>query len=188
MTGLILCGGQSRRMGTDKGLLKNKDNVAWASLAFDKLRPFCESVYVSVNPVQRDYTKIFPKALLIEDDVSVHVKGPLLGLLSAFMRLPQEDIFVLACDLVDMDRVTLLNLYSCYEPDVADVFLYRNRNFPEPLCGIYTKRGLARIHQIVQKSGDTSYGIRYFLTGLNVLYLDLPELQQRCFRNYNYPL
>lgn len=188
MTGLVLCGGQSRRMGADKGLLKNKDAISWAQLACDKLHLFCETVYVSVNPAQTDYAALFPKNRLIKDDAALSVKGPLLGMLSAFKQLPEEDIFVLACDIVDMTTDLLSDLYNFYKPDSGDIFIYRNRNFPEPLCGIHTRQALAYMDHFTERPGNTNYSIRFFLAKLNVVYLDIPEEQQQCFMNHNYPV
>ena len=48
MYGLILCGGKSSRMGTDKGLLKLEANT-WAQTAVDKLSELSIPVKLSVN-------------------------------------------------------------------------------------------------------------------------------------------
>ncbi|GGH03134.1 NTP transferase domain-containing protein [Pedobacter zeae] len=49
MLGIVLCGGQSLRMGTDKGLLIHQDKL-WAQVAADKLSVLDLLVNFSVNP------------------------------------------------------------------------------------------------------------------------------------------
>jgi molybdopterin-guanine dinucleotide biosynthesis protein A len=188
MTGLVLCGGQSRRMGTDKGMLKNKNNITWAALAYDKLHSLCKHVYVSVNHSQNNYATIFPKDILIKDNVLLPVKGPLLGLLSAYKQFPGEDFFVLACDLADMTTKVMSDLYNYYKSNDGDVFIYRNENTPEPLCGIYTKQALSYINNhFIEHPDEENYSMLYFLDKLNVRYINLLREQKRFFMNYNHP-
>ena len=51
MIGVVLCGGQSTRMGSDKGLMKYK-SFSFAELAISKLAEFIEQVVLSVNAAQ----------------------------------------------------------------------------------------------------------------------------------------
>ncbi len=48
MIGLILCGGQSSRMGSDKGLLKLEAKT-WAQTAIDKMEILHIPVKISVK-------------------------------------------------------------------------------------------------------------------------------------------
>jgi molybdenum cofactor guanylyltransferase len=51
MLGIVLCGGQSSRMGTDKGLMVNEART-WAQTAVDKLTTLLIPVKISVNEKQ----------------------------------------------------------------------------------------------------------------------------------------
>ena len=65
MLGLILCGGQSQRMGSDKGLMKLHEK-SWAQLAADKLAAAGIPVKLSVNEQQLSlYADIFSKDELL---------------------------------------------------------------------------------------------------------------------------
>src|SRR5688572_17949633 len=103
MLGIILSGGQSSRMGQDKGLLKLEAKT-WAQTAIDKLSILNFPVKISVNRSQfSQYAEVFSPADLIEDNETLSLKGPLLGVLSAHVHYPDEDLFILACDMPLME-------------------------------------------------------------------------------------
>jgi molybdopterin-guanine dinucleotide biosynthesis protein A len=51
MTGLLLCGGKSSRMGSDKGLL-SAEGITWAATAYNKLSTVASLIFISVNDEQ----------------------------------------------------------------------------------------------------------------------------------------
>src|SRR4051794_35971592 len=82
LTGVVLCGGNSTRMGKDKGLLKEEEQT-WAEIATQKLTALHLPVLISVNREQfQTYEQIFPKERLVVDSESLGSKAPLFGLLS----------------------------------------------------------------------------------------------------------
>ena len=112
MLGIILCGGQSSRMGSDKGLLVLEAKT-WAQTALDKLATLDIAMKLSVNEKQfAEYAKVFEKENLITDDSAADVRGPLLGVLSAHLQNGEDDLFLLACDMPLMEPPLLKELYS----------------------------------------------------------------------------
>jgi molybdopterin-guanine dinucleotide biosynthesis protein A len=144
MIGVIMCGGESSRMGKDKGLLpmptlpptpipfqtststqtstsipnptSSPNQIkTWAALAIEKMSTLEIPVAISVNNRQKEtYERVFIGTELIPDDLTLSLKGPLAGLLSVHLHHPTEDLFVLACDLPLMESALLANLYHRY--------------------------------------------------------------------------
>ena len=132
--GLVLAGGKSRRMGTDKAALLSRGETQ-LGCAVQLLESSLKKVYVSTNvaqsddPVRRDFELIVDR---YED------MGPLAGMLSAMDIFPTQSWLVLACDLPNLDEKTiecLLQNWSEVHPVTA--FESVVDGMPEPLCAIY---------------------------------------------------
>lgn len=174
LVGVILCGGESSRMGRDKGRIL-KDGTPWALRMADKLAPFGLPVVFSVNASQvDDYTVQFPGIRLVVDEVDV--PGPLKGLLSVHRQIPDKDLLLLACDMVDMDQDTIGGLLEAYRTGGPYVyFAYYDEGFYQPFCAIYTVAGLEGA-----LGGNSLQGL---LRVGRTKALDLPNSE--AFRNYN---
>jgi molybdopterin-guanine dinucleotide biosynthesis protein A len=183
MTGIILCGGQSSRMGSDKGLLKLEANT-WAQTAVDKLSILGIPVKLSVNRQQlNDYAEVFAKDDLFVDAASLELHGPLLGVLTAHLQLNTEDLFVFACDMPLMEPILIKELSAAYKQNPGyDAYVFMNDHEPEPLCAIYTAKGLA---VILQSGSLTRHSMKFMLDHLTVFSIQLNDAQKTCFRNFN---
>jgi molybdenum cofactor guanylyltransferase len=188
MLGVIFCGGDSTRMGRDKGLIPTGGKT-WAGSAVEKMATLDIHVFISVNDRQLpDYTKVFPREQLIPDDPTLSLKGPLAGLLTVHLRAPAKDLFILACDLPSMDPALLQDLYYRRRANPpAQAYLYTNEGKPEPLCGIYTAAGLALIAGLYHAGKLVKHSMKCALEQLAVYSLPVPETKKYCFENINYP-
>jgi molybdopterin-guanine dinucleotide biosynthesis protein A len=187
MTGCILCGGKSSRMGTDKGLLK-LNTVSWAQAAVQKMAGLRVQVVLSVNKDQyNNYTTDFTKDQLIRDDETIDARGPLRGLLSAHLRFAIEDLFVLACDMPLMETSILQQLFSHYKKQDAEAYVYTNDNVYEPLCGIYTAKGLSKILQLQKTNQLLNYSMKHVLEKSDTCTIPLASNQKKYFANFNSP-
>lgn len=186
MLGVILCGGQSTRMGTDKGLIKLHANT-WAQTALDKISSLKIEVLLSVNSFQyNDYLSVFPESYLIKDNDTLHLRGPLLGVLSVHVQYPDEDIFVLACDMPLMEAVMLNDLLLVYrEHPLADAYFFTNDGEPEPLCAIYSAKGLSYIVHLLKAKELIKHSMKFMLEQIRTFTIPLNEEQKKYFRNFN---
>ncbi len=173
LLGVIICGGESRRMGHDKGLMQ-KNGIPWALHVRKKLD--MPAVF-SLNAAQlQHYITQFPGEQLIIDDPAITAAGPLKGLLSVHKKFPDKDLLLLACDMLDIDEPTITTLIEAYRTNEPfKFFAYTDGTFFQPLCAIYTSSGImtnttAHSLQTLLKAGDTK---------------PLPILRTAAFKNYN---
>ena len=138
LRGLVLAGGLSQRMQTDKGRLRygptgrEQREVAAALLA-----EVCEEVFVSCRAEQ---AAELPAGLQPLPDTFLGL-GPLGGILSAFRQDPNAAWLVLACDLPFLNADTLRQLVAGRQPSrLATAFQSPGSDFPEPLSTIFEPR------------------------------------------------
>ncbi|MEJ2161909.1 MAG: NTP transferase domain-containing protein [Robiginitalea sp.] len=131
--GLVLSGGKSTRMGTDKGLI-DYHGIPQREYLHDLLSRVCDRTFISLR---KDQTAGLPEnmeAILDEDQV----RGPFNGLLSAHNRFPDVAWLVLACDLPLMDLRALKELVAARNPGaMATAFAKKDNPLPEPMVAIW---------------------------------------------------
>lgn len=129
--GLVLAGGESRRMGQDKGLL-NYHGKPQREYAADLLSGICEKTFISGRAEQQIET-----AYPIVTDTFLNL-GPTGAILSAFREYPNAAWLVVACDLPLLDEATLQQLVQNRNPSkIATAFQSATESFPEPLIAIW---------------------------------------------------
>lgn len=128
MNGLILIGGKSSRMGTDKSLL-NYHGVSQREYLFQLMSKFCKEVYFSSRKEQGLSENVIIDPLAI---------SPISGILSAFEYNNKTAWLVLACDMPLVSAGILALLLAHRNPDkVATAFYNPEISAPEPLITIY---------------------------------------------------
>jgi molybdopterin-guanine dinucleotide biosynthesis protein A len=133
LVGLVLAGGQSRRMRQDKGTL-DYHGVSQAEYCHALLSRFCAEVVVSVNVSQSEREPYRRLPLLVD---SGSVAGPAAGLLSAWAVHPDAALLTLAVDLPLVDDVLLTSLVSHRNPARAATAWVHPDGVLEPLCAIW---------------------------------------------------
>ena len=142
--GLVLAGGQSRRMGHDKALLLRDGRSQLTHMAA-VLGEAVERVFVSARSDQRDDPERSRFELIVDRYENM---GPIAGILSALEEHPQADWLVLACDLPNIDAATLqFLLQNRSEQQPFTAFRSTHDGLPEPLCAIYTAGSDALLHK-----------------------------------------
>lgn len=145
--GLVLAGGESRRMGHDKALLV-RDGQSQLQHIVSLLERTSDRVYVSTRRTQQGEPERGRYATIVDryDDI-----GPVAGILSAMDEHPGADWLMVACDLPNIDLETLTYLLdnrSHEKPFTA--FTSSHDGLPEPLCAVYR----AGSDEIVRKFVD----------------------------------
>lgn len=182
---VVLCGGQSTRMGKDKGLLMANDKT-WAELQVEKLQNIgvFDAVICSVNESQLcEYSKKFDRKSLIVDHIDV--AGPLKGILSAHINYPNHHLLIIACDMqnIGIDMIELLIKNDINASD-AVVFQQENGDF-EPLLGIYKGVFLANIIKMHLVGKLYKYSMQSILSMGKICIVKLTNNQIEYFKNFN---
>lgn len=144
--GLILAGGQSTRMGSDKGKLEYYGMPQRKHL-FDLASNYCDKVFYSIR---KDQTEEFQDMSYIVDENNY--RGPLNGILSAHSKFPDVGWLVLACDLPLFDTKNLKALITKRDDTrTATAFATKKSKLPEPLVAIWEPQGLEAAKQFMDK-------------------------------------
>ncbi len=167
--GLVLAGGESRRMGQDKATLRRagQSQLAYVVHLLDEL---VERVFVSARADQQDDTERSRFEQIVDRYEGL---GPVAGILSAMDEYPDVDWLVLACDLPNIDAPTLTNLLQKRSPD-RPFSAYRSSydSLPEPLCAVYTAASSDIVRGFV---ADGLYCPRKMLIRSDTLLLEQPD-------------
>ena len=131
--GLVLSGGKSTRMGTDKALIAYH-GVPQREYLYDLLHQVCDDTFISLRKEQEE---ALPERMQTIVDLN-EFKGPYNGLLSAHKQHPEAAWLVLACDLPLMDLEALKELiFQRDNTKQATAFALKENPLPEPLCAIW---------------------------------------------------
>src|SRR4051812_34121208 len=129
--GLVLAGGESRRMGSDKATLAYHGKPQLLS-AFGLLDSMCERAFVSVRPDQRDESVRATLPQIVDRRPGI---GPIAGIDAALATHPDVAWWVLACDLPFLAENTLEYLVQNRDATrMATAYRSTHDRLPEPLC------------------------------------------------------
>ena len=185
MKALILTGGKSTRMGTDKASLKI-GGVTQLDRILSLIRPLTQKIYLSIaHPslnqsgcdIQRSAHDLRPLADLEPSP------GPLGGLQAAFNDDPRSPWLIIACDLPRLGLSDLKELMDHHDSQ-KDVTCFLNPldNQPEPLCAIYSPSASAKLDKVIAVNQRCA---RRFLTSLDRI--ELTPSDPQAFLNMNRP-
>lgn len=140
--GLVLTGGKSQRMGTDKAALPYAGQPQLVR-AYTLLGARVAACFVSLREAQRNDPLRRQYPTLVD---TLEECGPVAGLLAAHDAYPGAAWLALACDMPLMDGASLDTLIAArgaaYDA-VAFSSVYDGA--PEPLCTIWEPPALARL-------------------------------------------
>jgi molybdopterin-guanine dinucleotide biosynthesis protein A len=163
MKALILAGGESFRMKTDKSKIIYREKEIRYEL-YEILKPLVEDIYISCNLEQSSTINQSYKYII--DNPNFSNCGPMTGLISAFDTYKDCSWLVIACDypLLSLENITYL--ISQRKKDLyATIYFNNNTHFLEPLIGIYERNIIPYIFKSFQ---ENQYSIRRVLEQLPI--------------------
>ncbi|MEZ4274013.1 MAG: molybdenum cofactor guanylyltransferase [Nitrospirales bacterium] len=141
ISGVVLAGGQSRRMG------KDKRGLEWMGTKFlDRVCLTIGSLFEEVLLVTaiEDYPAGHLPVRLVTD--AIPKKGSLGGLFTGIKEASQSSVFVVACDMPFLNSVVISRF--CELPE-SDVLMVKLSHGYQPLHGRYSKRCSFILEQMI---------------------------------------
>ena len=149
--GLILTGGQSSRMGSDKAQLTYSNRPQWQEVA-DLLRPFCNKVYWSCTSEQKTHWQLGEFGLV--DLISGH--GPASGLHAAFTSSDQCTWLVVGCDYPLLQSVDIQSLIAAREAGIEAITYFNEQEKEiEPMIALWELQAQRNFLEAFSKGNDS---------------------------------
>ncbi len=202
MSAILLAGGKSSRMGTDKALLSFGEHTILETL-FELLSSMFEQVLIVVNDKSKYIHLNIPENFFYEDVIKN--QGPLGGLAAGFTHAQYASCFVTTCDMPLLNENFILSLANVWKGGMRDAlctenavlpaqnylageiqgrFRPANENFLEPFPGIYTREN----RFIVRTLLDTgNFSMKHLLGVISVDRWILPGEFKEVMMNMNKP-
>lgn len=180
MTGIILAGGENRRMGTDKAFLE-LSGKPMIERVMDVLRTVCRRLIIVTNSPER--YAAYEETVIMRDVLGL--RGPLTGIYSGLTRSEEEYNFITACDMPFLNAGLIAYLEE--QATGYDVTLPEVEGRAEPLHAVYHRRLLPAVEA---KLREERREIRGILDAAKVRYITADEVARfdpdhRSFKNIN---
>lgn len=131
VTGIILAGGKSTRMGQDKAFMQWKGK-SFLQHVIDAALPICDAVIIS-----GDQPELQNFGLPVINDLRKG-EGPVTALTSCFRRVNTDVALVLSCDVPQIRPADLEHLINSHQSEI-DVSLYTYSGRQMPLVAVYNR-------------------------------------------------
>ena len=182
ITGIILAGGKSIRMGKDKGTC-SFNNKPLVEYAIEALKPFCGEILISANNIE-SYEKYAFK--VVPDQISSI--GPLGGIYTCLQKSGNKHNIILSCDTPFITSELIRYIIENIDADNEVVAPLHQHNFIEPLCAYYSKNLIPEIHECIE---NKDYKLLRLLKSVKMKTLEIDSrlkfFTPKLFNNLNTP-
>lgn len=182
LTGIILSGGKSSRMGLEKGLVdfRGKPLITYA---IEALKPIADTLIISANNRLDEYGQYGYE--IFQDEIKE--VGPIGGLYTVLKNSKTEINLVLSCDMPFVNTELLEYLFRNMQQNDIVVAVHDEDSL-EPLCGCYSRN---MVNAMEQQIAAGNYKLRdlYGKVQFKALKIDtsLPFYKDNLFYNVNRP-
>jgi len=176
ITGIILAGGKSSRMGTEKGFVMYK-NKAFIQHIIEAIQPLVDKIIIVSNNPDYDILKLKRVPDLIEN------AGPLAGVYTGLSFSETKNNLVISCDVPLINSETLSLLIDHVDND-TDVVQLKSRGKSMPLIAMYKKQS-ANVFLTLLNEGERR--LRVAIKQLKVTTITLDKNQEKFTTNINTP-
>jgi len=174
LSGVVIAGGKSSRMGRDKALLPFREYSSLAKFQYKKLEDIFDRVYLSAKSDKFDF-----KANIIYDKYKD--SNPLNAIISA-LEVTKTDIFLISVDIPLISKESIKRLIEAYNNLDYDIYIAKSSNGLEPTVAIYRYRVLDRAKQMYSNG---NFRLMSLVKNSNYLAVEFNNLDE--FINVNTP-
>ena len=174
ITGIVLAGGKSSRMGSDKGLLTMNSKM-FIEYVVDALKPLVDDIIIVSNNKAYDQFAFERVADCLKDS------GPLAGLYSGLYHSKTEFNLVLSCD-IPMITTEVLNKLVDTDYKNYDVVQIQSEHKTMPLIAIYKKTCLNKCLELLKQDERR---LRFAVSQLNTKTVIIDTEWSKLVRNVN---
>ena len=147
-TAIILAGGKSCRMGTDKSMLSIKGRPMIETIC-EQFSGSFEQILISASEADKFAHLGFE---VVTDKIAGH--GPLMGIASALEASSNELNFVVACDIPKIKLACINQMLTEAVESGADIVVpTTGKDKYEPLFAVYRKSALEAINKVLSSGG-----------------------------------
>ena len=150
VTGLILAGGQGRRMGgVDKGLqpLRGRPMVEWV---LERLKPQVTEVLINANQNQAEYARLGCR--VVPDEIGGFA-GPLAGLHAGLKANVHPFLVTVPCDSPFLPRDLVARLHAALVARHADLAVAKTGDQPHPVFALVRESLAAHLARFLEGGG-----------------------------------
>ena len=176
ITGIILAGGKSSRMGRDKGLIVH-DGKTFVERIIDAMRPLVDEIILVANNSEYDRFKVRRVPDLIPD------AGPLAGVYTGLHFSETEKNLALSCDVPLITTGILEQLILASDED-HDIIQLESQGNTLPLIALY-KKHCENTFQKLLEEGERR--LQTAVTHCHVKTISLDDNDARYVINVNTP-
>ena len=177
ITGIVLSGGKSSRMGFDKCLAKYK-NKYLIEYAIEALEPITKKILISSQKQEH-----FQFGYKLIEDIFLDC-GPIAGIYSTISESETETNIIVPCDMPFISNDLLRFLLENKKQYDAVIPVFNDKI--EPLVGVFSKNILPIIKKRIELK---QYKILSFLQEINTNFINvdtnMPFYNQKLFTNIN---
>ncbi len=150
VTGLVLAGGQGRRMGgVDKGLqpLRGKPMVEWV---LERLRPQVTEIVINANQHLAEYARFGHR--VVPDEIGGFA-GPLAGLHAGLKANVHPFLVTVPCDSPFLPHDLVARLHAALVAAHADLAVAKTGDQPHPVFALVRESLTAHLAQFLESGG-----------------------------------
>ncbi|MAE09309.1 MAG: hypothetical protein CL661_11185 [Bacteroidetes bacterium] len=180
VTGIILAGGASSRMGKDKGLCEFQGK-ALINYAIDVLTPICGKILISSNNVV-EYQK-FGYQVVIDEHKNI---GPMGGIYSSLRKSSTKHNLIISCDTPFLS--TQLLEYILDNSNNYDIVVpVHGNSFIEPLAAYYSTNIIPNLESSIKRNNYKLINFFNVVKHKSIKVDSMPGFSKELFRNFNTP-